>query len=160
MNDPRKRLAFAALAAMTPAVLGAMGLARLLVWREHSFSGGTFLLGLVCGVVVLFVARSRAWSVVGTSAVVGAIAVALTYLFNAKWNTTSRFAAQLELTHHLEPSAARMQAETMFGNASLWELLRANWHPLWLVAGLAGALGAGLTIKSHLIGKLLRIPPQ
>jgi hypothetical protein len=160
MSNGATRLGMATLAAMTPAVLGAMALARVLVSNRGSFPAGVFVLGLLCGAVMLFVARSRAWHVVGVSAVVGLVAVALTFVFNAKWNTEHHAAAQLEAAHNVEPDVAMMQAKTMFANASLWELMRANWHPIWLLAALAAALGAGLTIKSHYIGKLLRVPDK
>lgn len=152
-----RRFALAMVATLAPAVFGAMVLAYLLGRQAGMFSGGVFLLGVLCGMVMLGVSRSRRGAVIGTSAAMGVLAVALTYVFNAKWNTELRAAAQLEATHHLEPAIARMQAKTMFGNASWGELLRANWHPFWLVAALAAALGAGLTIRSSLIGRFLRV---
>lgn len=158
MNSSAARLGLAALAAMAPAVFGAMAIARTLATHQRTLPG-MFLLGMMCGVVVLLVARSQSWQAVGVSAAVGAVGAALTYAFNAKWNTVQHAAAQFQAAHQeIEPAVAMMQAKTVFESATLWELMQANWDPIWLLAGLAAALGAGLTIKSHFIGKLLRVP--
>ncbi|MBM3213901.1 hypothetical protein FJZ36_03180 [Candidatus Poribacteria bacterium] len=158
MNESSMRQWFGALAALAPAVGGALLLARLLATNRGVFPGGVFLMGILCGAVVLYVTKSRGWGSIVPAGIAAILGIALTFILNAKWNTAGHLADQLAEQHSIDRSIALQQAQTMLGGESLWSLMRSNWHSVWALAGLFAVLGTFLTIKSRLFGRLLRVP--
>lgn len=164
MNDGFYRMWFAALAAMTPAVAGAALLAYLM-GRGGSLSlTAALVTGIGCGLLVLFVGKSRGWGAVTLGCVVAVIGVALGFVFDAKWNGMElewrRLAQEMAAANPgLTESVALGIVKTQYGNPSIAEILKSRADALggWLFAYPVFAVaGAWLTIRSGTIARILR----
>lgn len=152
------RVPVASLAGLLPAIFGAMIFARLAASGTDRLLMASMALGIVCGVVVMAVARGRGWDVVAGAVAVSLVGIALALLFDAKWNSVSHVARQLMSQHtELDLVTATMQARTIVGGMTLGELARGHLHPRNLLMPTFAAFGAGFTVRSRLFGRLLRI---
>jgi hypothetical protein len=158
MNRGWTDVAIASLAALLPAALGAMLLARVLASDGSWSLAGSMALGIACAVVVMVVARTRGWDIVAGATAISLVGIVLCLLLDAKWNSVDHVARQLMEQHEgLGLANATLQARTIVGGMTFAELTRAQ---VGLVAGLMlffAAVGAGFTVRSRLFGRLLRI---
>lgn len=152
------RLWLAMFAALTPAILGAVLYARMLSTGRDRRWLAALLIGILCGIVVLAVSRSRDWSSVGVAIVAAWIGVVLACVFDAQWNSVAQVARQLQQEYGLGETEARQQARTILGGSSLWALIRGRLDWVGWLTPVFAALGAMTVVKSRLFGVLLRIP--
>jgi hypothetical protein len=161
MNDPWMRSLLSSIAGMIPAVFGGMLFARLVASHDERLYPSAFVLGIVCAVVVMAVSRGRGWDIVLAAVFVSLVGLTLGLLFDAKWNSVGRVAVQLMEKHEgLTEAQATMQANTILGGMSYVDLVRARLHVDNLLIPLFAVLGAGLTVRSRLFGRVLRITDE
>ncbi len=158
MNDPWPKALLSSIAGMAPAVAGGMLFARFVGANDSRLYPSAFVMGIVCAVVVMAVSRGRGWSIVGAAVVVSLVGVILALLFDAKWNSIDRVARQFMEQHEgLTLEQATAQARTILGGLDYWELVRARLRVDNILIPVFAVLGSGLTVRSRLFGRLLRI---
>ena len=149
------------MAAITPAVIGAMLFARTSDMRDMRLSIA-LLTGVLCGLAVMLVSRSVRWDAVLIAATLAVAGVVLGFLFDARWNAdeaiANQIAAQLVVRNpELELNVARMQAQVIVSGMSTWEIVQGRLNWIGKLTPFMAILGAWFTVKSRLIGRLLRL---
>ncbi len=140
------------------AILSAMVFGRLAASGAERLLMASMALGIVCAVVVLAFARSRGWDVVAGAVVVSLVGIVLGLLFDAKWNSVAHVARQLVGDGtRLDLVTATIQARALVDGMTLGELARGQLHTRNLLMPLFAAVGAALTVRSRLFGRVLRI---
>ncbi|MEO2005093.1 MAG: hypothetical protein ABGY41_13455, partial [Candidatus Poribacteria bacterium] len=98
------------------------------------------------------------WDVVAGAVVVSLVGIVLGLLFDAKWNSVAHVARQLVGDGtRLDLVTATIQARALVDGMTLGELARGQLHTRNLLMPLFAAVGAALTVRSRLFGRVLRI---
>ena len=160
MENFWSRSGIATLAAMTPAVLGALVFARLAATGVDLRLPAAVLIGVSCGSMAVAVLGSRGVDAVLGGGIAAMAGVVIGLLLDAKWNSVAQVTAQIMDQHGLTRELARQQARTILGGASVWELMRDRLDIVGWAVPVFAVVAAAATPYSRLGAVLARIRPQ